>query len=146
MSGRSARPLGAHEALIAHQLDRIIQSASMRIEQQCIHIQESAGSPRQMTSARAELDRMIQVLEKLTGNRAKFAFAAAEMDVDVAAVTTHRHNALRLRSRRGSILTPAQDADHQRVLVVDTVEHAMGIFRFEESCERPTAACDARRL
>ena len=38
----------------------------MRIEQQCIHIQESAGSPWQMTSARAELDRMIEVLEKLT--------------------------------------------------------------------------------
>ena len=57
---------GTHERRTAQQLDRIIQSANMRIEQQCIHIQESAGSPWQMTSARAELDRMIEVLEKLT--------------------------------------------------------------------------------
>jgi signal transduction histidine kinase len=89
MSERSARLSGVHEPLISHQLDRIIQSANMRIEQQCIHIQESAGSPWQMTSARAELDRMIQVLDKLTTNRTKFASASAEIDVDVAAVTTH---------------------------------------------------------
>jgi dihydropteroate synthase len=63
MSKRSARLSGAHET--AHQLDRIIHSANMRIEQQCIHVQESAGSPRQMASALTELDRMIQVLEKL---------------------------------------------------------------------------------
>jgi hypothetical protein len=76
MSERSTHLSGAHERLVAHQLDRIIHSANMRIEQQCIHIQESAGSPRQMASARAELDRMIQVVEKLTTNRAKFALAS----------------------------------------------------------------------
>ena len=66
-------PSRMSEAFVADEVDRIIGSANIRIEQQRIHIQESAASPQQATSARVVLERMVEVLEKLKCYRAKFA-------------------------------------------------------------------------
>lgn len=60
------------EAFVADEVDRLIGSANLRIEQQRIHIQESSASPQQTTSATVVLERMIEVLDKLKSYRAKF--------------------------------------------------------------------------
>jgi C4-type Zn-finger protein len=65
-------PSPMSEAFVADEVDRIIGSANIRIEQQRIHIEESSASPQQVTSARVVLERMVEVLDKLKRYRAKF--------------------------------------------------------------------------
>jgi hypothetical protein len=59
------------ESLIGEELDRLIHSAVLRIEQQGFHVAQSSGSPTQAAAAQQVLDGMIQ-LRQLKSRRAQF--------------------------------------------------------------------------
>jgi hypothetical protein len=60
------------ESLLADELDRVIHSATLRIEQQGFHIAQLSGSPAQSAAAQRVLDGMIQGLRQLKSRRAHF--------------------------------------------------------------------------
>jgi hypothetical protein len=60
------------ESLLADELDRVIHSATLRIEQQGFHIAQLSGSPAQGAAAQRVLDGMIQGLRQLKSRRAHF--------------------------------------------------------------------------
>jgi hypothetical protein len=62
----------ASEALLAHELGRLISSANIRIEQQRIHIHESSASQHQAKLGKAELTRMCESLKALEACRSRF--------------------------------------------------------------------------
>jgi hypothetical protein len=62
----------AAEALIAHELGRLISSANIRIEQQRIHIRESSGNQHQANLGKVELTRMCESLRALEAHRSRF--------------------------------------------------------------------------
>jgi hypothetical protein len=55
----------ASEEFLPHEVDRLIHSAKIRIEQQRIHIDESSGSQHQVTSGTITLALMCRGLERL---------------------------------------------------------------------------------
>ncbi len=62
------------ETFIADEVDRLIQSATLRIEQHGIHIAEMSAAPlHDITGAKRERDLMIEGLQKLRAWRGKFA-------------------------------------------------------------------------
>ena len=60
------------ESLIGDELDRLIHSAVLRIEQQGVHVAQSSGSATQAAAAQRVLDGMIQGLRQLKSRRAQF--------------------------------------------------------------------------
>jgi|SoiMethySBSTD1v2_1073268.scaffolds.fasta_scaffold5826381_2 hypothetical protein len=60
------------ESLIGDELDRLIHSAVLRIEQQGFHVAQSSGSRTQAAVAQRVLDGMIQGLRQLKSRRAQF--------------------------------------------------------------------------
>ena len=60
------------EAILAEELDRLIHSAMLRIEQQGFHVQELSASPSQVAHAQRVLDQMIEGLRQLRLQRAQF--------------------------------------------------------------------------
>jgi hypothetical protein len=61
------------ENLLADELDRVIHSAILRIEQQGFHVAQSSGSPAQGAAAQRVLDGMIQGLRQVKSRRAQFS-------------------------------------------------------------------------
>jgi hypothetical protein len=61
------------ETILAEELDRLIHSAVLRIEQQAFHVEQSSASPWQAAHAQQVLDRMKEGLRQLRLRRAQFA-------------------------------------------------------------------------
>ena len=61
------------ETIIAEELDRLIYSAVLRIEQQSIHVENSSASPSQAAHAQQVLNQMKEGLRQLKLRRAQFA-------------------------------------------------------------------------
>lgn len=61
------------ESFLASELDRLIHSAILRIDQQAFHVVESSASPTQAAVAQRVLDGMIEGLQQLRLRRAQFA-------------------------------------------------------------------------
>jgi hypothetical protein len=61
------------EKVIGEELDRVIHSAVLRIEQQRLHVQQSAASHWQIAEAQHALDAMIAALRQLRLRRAQFS-------------------------------------------------------------------------
>jgi hypothetical protein len=61
------------EIVLVEELDRLIHSAALRIEQQGFHIEKSSASPSQAAHAERVLDQMIEGLHQLKLRRAQFA-------------------------------------------------------------------------
>ena len=59
--------------VLTAEINRLVYSAKLRIEQQRIHIQELSGSIAQRTRARHELRAMLHRYEKLDAYRWRFA-------------------------------------------------------------------------
>ena len=59
--------------VLTAEINRLVNSAKLRIEQQRIHIQELSGSIAQRTRARHELRVMVDMYEKLDNYRRRFA-------------------------------------------------------------------------
>ena len=58
------------EAAIAAELDRVISSTLLRIEQQRIHVRETSGSSARLAVAQGALDDMLKGLQQLQSQRA----------------------------------------------------------------------------
>jgi hypothetical protein len=61
------------EKLLTEELDRVIWSLNMRIEQQRIHILELSASSNQVAVANVVLDKMLKGLGRLKSRRSQFA-------------------------------------------------------------------------
>jgi hypothetical protein len=61
------------ETIVAEELDRLIYSAVLRIEQQGLHVEESSASPSQAAYAQQVLDQMKEGLRQLRLRRAQVA-------------------------------------------------------------------------
>jgi hypothetical protein len=60
------------ETVLAGELDRVISSTLLPIEQQRVHVRESSGSPTQVAVAQGMLDNMLKSLQRLQSQRAQF--------------------------------------------------------------------------
>ena len=60
------------ETLLAEELDRVIMSLTLRIEQQRIHVAESSASFAQTETATLVLDDMLDGLRRFRSRRAQF--------------------------------------------------------------------------
>ena len=60
------------ETLLAEELDRVIGSLILRIQQQRIHVTESSASPVQTATATVVLGDMLDGLRQLKSRRAQF--------------------------------------------------------------------------
>jgi hypothetical protein len=58
------------EPVVAEELERVISSIALRVEQQRIHVKESSGSSAQAATAQRDLDGMLQGLQQLRSRRA----------------------------------------------------------------------------
>ena len=61
------------ETVLVEELDHLIHSAVLRIEQQGFHVEESSASPSEVAHAQQILDEMIEGLRQLRLRRAQFA-------------------------------------------------------------------------
>jgi hypothetical protein len=61
------------ETILVEELDRLIHSALLRIEQQGFHVERLSGSPFEAARAQLVLDRMTEGLHQLRLRRAQFA-------------------------------------------------------------------------
>ena len=61
------------DTMLSHELDRIIASYQLRIQQQRIHVKELAGDPTQQKRAQGQLAAMVTGLDKLRDYRKLFS-------------------------------------------------------------------------
>jgi hypothetical protein len=61
------------DTMLSHELDKIIATHKLRIQQQRIHVRALSGDPKQQKQARGELTAMVAGLEKLRDYRKKFS-------------------------------------------------------------------------
>ena len=61
------------ETILIEELDRLIHSTVLRIEQQGFNVEECSASPSQVAHAQRVLDQMIEGLRRLKLRRAQFA-------------------------------------------------------------------------